>query len=93
MNFAMFECSTVCSYVAYLTISMVEAYKGFEVALSGALLSPPIFQYDWVHVLNQFTECFTENFKNIFKHAQTMCTRPILLHIGPGDEANQDNVS
>lgn len=39
-------------------------------------------------MLNQFTECFTENFMDVLMHVQTVCTRCFLLHKGSGDDAS-----
>ena len=91
MSSAMLEHSTVRLYVAYWTISMAEADPG---VWSSSLRCSAVTAYlsvcccyDWVHVLNQFTKCFTENFTDILTHAQTVCTKPFLLHKVPGDEA------
>lgn len=75
MNFAMFVHSVLNNYLD-------RVWSGFEEDFSAARLSLYIVQYDWVHVLN--SECFTENFIDILTHAQTVCTRPFLLHKGPG---------
>ena len=69
-------------------ITTAEADQGFEAAPSTALLSSHIFQYIVIMIGSiQFTECFTENFTDIFMHAQMVCARPFFLHEGLGDKA------